>query len=345
VAEIIHPFTLQLRNVGRDADDEWEQIEPAHIVFWESEAHLLRTHTYEHDGCSVTVNIDWKPIARRHRQDFALLVPLRIGKPPAPNWSQKLSRPLRLRANARVEGKNKLSEYPWYSGFFVELAVYETFLKSNLALPGVANFYTLTIHGASVRSPLEPRLSGYSFDFWSIESLRGNWPHARRIPLQQVVDWYSALRIGPKQRADSGIERAIFAVYHLCRLDSQIDSILWLFHGIEALLSTRIGENLSGIVRRVSMLLDLNPKQRAHLNKKLRELYDLRSAFVHGGYEVPHPMRSEVVDRRLDDDYAKLVNANHFGFALLCSVLQVLAEKNIIELAFEERLVATTKTP
>lgn len=345
MGDVLHPFKLQLRHIGRSDDDEWEQIEPAHVDFWESESHLLASHSYQHDGCSITVHIDWRPLACRYRDKHLLLTPLRQGQPHDPEWYEKVSKPLRLKATANVTGENDLCKYGWYPEFFVELAVYESFFKANLALPGVAEFYTLAIHGASDRTPLEPRLSAYNFDFRWVESLRGKWPQLKRLPLQQVSDWYSALEIGPKQKADSSIERAVFALYHLCRLDGQIDSLLWLFHGLEALLSTKVGENLSGMIRRISLLLNLDLKQQSQLNKKLRELYDLRSSFVHGGYGVPHPMRSEVVDRRLDDDYSKLIEANEFGFAVLCALLQSLAEKGIVSVAFEERLAATVKAP
>lgn len=112
---------------------------------------------------------------------------------------------------------------------------------------------------------------------------------------------------------------------------------------MESLLSTKVGENFSGIVRRASALLELDAKQKSYLQKILRRLYDLRSAFVHGGYEVPHPLHREPIDPRLDDDYSELLNLSIEGFSILGALLQALIVKRIPIVAFEERIVAADR--
>ncbi len=326
-------------------DDEWELIEPAHIDFWTQDSLLIARRSFLHNGCEIFVTIDWRPIGRRYKQHFDLLQPVRRGKATNDNWYRKVFRPVRLKAKVRIEGKNEVSGYAWYPGFFLEMAIYEAFAIANLALPGCAEFYTLSIQGGSQNQTLEPKLSAFGFDFWWVESIRGHWPTLRCIPLNRVVQWFDALSTGHKQKADTGTERALFVLYHLCKLDDGIESVIWLFHGLEAVLGTRVGENLSGLLRRISMLLDPSPKQLAYLKKRLKELYDLRSAFVHGGYGVTHPIHSEVVDRRLDDDVEKLMSANAFGFGLLVAVLQAMICNDLLELTFEEKLIGKQLSP
>jgi hypothetical protein len=79
-------------------------------------------------------------------------------------------------------------------------------------------------------------------------------------------------------------------------------------------------------------------KQFAILKKRLRELYDLRSAFVHGGLEIGHPIHSEVIDNRLDVQYGPLLNANQFGFSLLLSSIQDTIGRHWVEPRFTETL-------
>ena len=61
-------------------------------------------------------------------------------------------------------------------------------------------------------------------------------------------------------------------------------------------------------------------------------------------YEAPHPLHREPIDRRLDDDYMKMLTLSMEGFAILGALLQALIEKKIPIVAFEERIVAASST-
>jgi hypothetical protein len=266
---------------------------------------------------------------------------VREGKPDK-SWYEKTSTLLEVKTKIEVTGKNKTSEYPWYPTFFLETFIYEIFLIVNLAVPGAGNFYTLTISGEDVSHPSKVQLSAFSFENGLVETLDGAWPALQILPIKEVSDWFDALNIGYKQRAETPIEKVLYVLLHMARRDVEIESFIWLFHALEALVSTKVGESISGLVRRLSMLLELQPVQQKHLNKKLRELYDLRSSFVHGGYAVLHPNASEVVDRSLDKHQSDLYEYAQFGASLLIVTVQQLIKKKIIDLQFTEHLRATT---
>jgi len=98
--------------------------------------------------------------------------------------------------------------------------------------------------------------------------------------------------------------------------------VIWLFYAFESLLQTKAGENFSSIVRRLCLLLKTNKQQSELLKKKMRTLYDIRSAIVHGGFEVTHPMHNELLDERVDDTFGKLLDATDYGHAILLASIQ-----------------------
>jgi len=332
-------FNLLFRHFGRDTDEEWEVIEPYFAEYWKSAVEPLRSKTYDHNGCSIKVTVDWSPYVRRIIHYHNIMGPVRKGQTNNEEWYAKINRPLRLKATCILTGSNKLSEYTWYPEFFLEYYLYEIFAISNLACPGAADFYGLTIESKTTKSTDRPRLSAFYFDEWMIESVRGRQPCARMLNPEAVARWFSAVNPDVTQKADNATQRAIFALYHLCKSDGHIDFVLWLFNALETLLSTRVGENFTGLVRRVALVLELNAAESKAMSKRLRKLYDLRSAFVHGGYDVPHPIHSEPIDERISEQYENVLQLSTYGFILFASLLQRMIETNRTVFVFEENLV------
>ncbi|MEM5432518.1 hypothetical protein [Cupriavidus oxalaticus] len=333
---------LEFKRVGRDGEEHYETIDPLIEGFWHKAPSALNQREYKHNGCTIRVDINWQRLANRIRRDNELLRPVRTGARSDNDWFRKISRPLKLQAEVTVSGTNDTASYQWYPAFFVEMFVHEVFLIANLAVPGSANFYTLSIAGAEERHPTEMGLSAFVFENGWVDSLNGEWPRFQTIPREEVCEWFRALEIGYKQRADTGIEKALYVLLHIAKDNTRIDSITWIFHGLEALVSTRVGESVSGLVRRLGEILEMDATMQKNLNKRLRQLYDLRSSFVHGGYAVPHPIASEVIDRSLDGHMRNLYELNQFGAALLIATLQALIKKRIVKLEFHEQIMATT---
>lgn len=327
------------RSLGRPSDEEWELVEPASIDFWNRALPSLRERTFEHEAVHVQICLDWTPYARRLQKYHGLLAPVRRGEKNDPNWFTKISRSLRLRADCSIQGQNRLTDYSWYPEFFVKYYLYEIFLCANLACPGSADFFGFSIQGEKGKSTEKIGLSAYYFDEWMIGSIRGHLPKVMMIEPAEVASWMKAVNPSVTQRADSGTQRALFAIYHMCHSDGHIDFVVWLFTALESLLSTKVGENFSGMVRRASMVLGLDHADRKRLSSRLRKLYDLRSSFVHGGYAVAHPLHYETIDRRLDSDYMEILELSTYGFAVLAAILQAMIVGKRASLVFEERIV------
>jgi hypothetical protein len=342
----VHELPFSFSRVGRSTEEERERVAPAHFDFWENEVKFLRQFTYEHDGCSALVTLDWDPYISRLKVDEAILAPLYTGGTVDMAAFNKLPKLTICSARVEISGKNDLSERAWYPRHFLELALYDSFICANLALPGVLDLFGAKIPASSKNNlPTDLNLSSYNFEFWWVESLRGKFPKLRRLPLKQVREWYALTGIGGRSRAQNGLERAVFCLFHLCRSNNYVDGLIWVFHALEALLETRVGENLSGMLRRISLLIELTDRDRKSLKKHLRRAYDIRSAFVHGGYEIPHPIHSEVIDPEIGKAYGEGLDLQQFGMSLILSLLQQLAHLRASKYHFREVFVPHVGAP
>lgn len=329
-------YSLEFKNFNRNMEEHHKIVEPAIENFWIKASKIFRQRDYSHNGCIITIEIDWRRIANRIRRDNDLLRQVRDGTSRDNKWFHKISRLSKIKAKAKTNNNNEISHHQWYPSFFLETFIHEFFLIANLSTPGSANFYSLSINSESESRTTEVRLSSFFFENGWIDSLDGGWPTLEILPIEDVREWFEAINIGYKQRASTGIEKALYVLLHMAKDETRIDSVIWIFNGLEALVSTRVGESVSGLVRRLGMILELDLPTQKKLNKELRSLYDLRSSFVHGGYAVPHPIHSEVIDRGLDDDALRLYQLHQFGASLLVSTIQALIKKRIVGLQFDD---------
>lgn len=332
-----HTFSVSIR-VGRDFED-WEEIDKAHADFWKEASTAFSRRSYNHDQYIIDIHMNWHPLVRAYRRNYGAVPILQKGKR---EESRRRWQPTsRVTATISVDGKGGLYHHKdYYACYFLQTFIYEVFIMANLSCPAAANFYNLSISNQDRLNRFRSTLDSTYFDTGWTASLEGKWPKIAQLPLKKVVRWFSAFHMGHKQKADSPTERAIFVLYHLCsRGRSGVDAIIWLTHGLEALLRTRVGENISGVVRRAAMVLKADRKQQSDLNKEIRGLYDLRSAFVHGNYNIVHPLGNEVLDSRLDEESLKILDVMGFGFRLFVALLQAMIADEISEFAFEEKFV------
>ena len=182
-------------------------------------------------------------------------------------------------------------------------------------------------------------MSEYLFDLAFLGSYEGKWPAPKNLDLDKTIAWYRSVRAGLNQIPENRAQKVLFALMHIAKTDLSLATIIWLFYALETLYDTQPGENRRALAHRIGLVLSPDDKQRAFLKKELRELYDIRSSFAHGGREVAHPMNNEAVDGRVSDEYRTLMNASEFGFAVVLTSIQRLIETGRPSFAFEESLV------
>ena len=92
------------------------------------------------------------------------------------------------------------------------------------------------------------------------------------LPLEQILGWYRSVRNTTLQIPSNPMERVLYALLHMSKLEASPAAVIWLFYALESLLQTRSGENFNSLVGRLCLLLNANDKNAAILRKKIRSL-------------------------------------------------------------------------
>ncbi|MCH8492738.1 MAG: hypothetical protein LAT53_05835 [Idiomarina sp.] len=309
--------------------DEMYKLE---ISLWSEIIANYSSRSYNHEGILAKVEADWSSVrehlsaAQNTNKEFHRLLKEK-GEVAWAIYDSSLENP-KVQVLVTLEGNNDLSKHKWYPVFFVEKYIYDTFFIANLALPGSCEFLNVRFPSERGVSTERYGLSSCFFEMALHDFFDNKDTSIQLLPLGLVADWYENLGLGVRQKADSSIEKAIFSLLHICKSDGDETSIIWIFHALEAIYGTRVGEGFSNIIDRMAILLELNSKQKASSKKKLRRMYDFRSSLVHGGYEVHHPLRNEVLDKRLNDDYLRTYDLIQYGFNVIVASLQKLIERD-----------------
>lgn len=247
-------------------------------------------------------------------------------------------------AKVILTGSNRLVNNPWYPRFFVERYLYDLFLLMNLSTPGTGDFLNIIFMNNGGEEDERLNLSSYFFEQYLYRSCTKRAIGNCTIPFMEVLEWYKGLGIGIKQKSDKKIEKALFSVLSISKSELSVATVIWIFHALEAIYGTRVGESFTNLIGRISLLLELSEENKKNVKKKLRELYDIRSSFVHGGYQVLHPLINEAIDKKLEDDQWKLICLCQDGIEIIIESLQKMISRGWHELVVTENLYGLPAT-
>jgi len=210
----------------------------------------------------------------------------------------------------------------------------DVFLISNLAVPGLVNFYNAKlIFKKDEKESL--KLSSFYFEKSLENQFLPKVPFTKVYSVEQANSWYKHLDTGTVLIADSPIQKALYSLLHICKMDADISMVPWIFHALEAIYGTNAGRGFNDLSTRINFLLNIEERERKRLKSNLRNLNNLRSAFVHGGYRVSHPLEEDV-----SDDIFQLTE---FGVVLIISSLQQMMHNRWFGLQAIESFIGVTK--
>lgn len=220
----------------------------------------------------------------------------------------------------------------------------DLFLIANLASPGCFNLYRSYIRDTTkdpAKDPLAQTdldLSEHVFETAWHEARTFEWLKVDFIPFDTVAAWCERLELNGKSAATTDVERALFSLLHLGRASFMDPSaVLWLASALESLFDTPSGSSFSFLCHRIALLLGLSKEELAELRRRMRQFYDIRNAFVHGGARILHPLaddRDAVVQAEVSD----LLATTNFAAGVLIGSVQELIRRNWRGLAFHEQV-------
>lgn len=306
----------------------WEHVDAVDLAVWRKAVWLLHTRRYTHQGCDIEVSANWRPALSQleiHAEiNKTYHQKLSRGEPIGDLFSGLLKKNDSVEIHVKISDENKFNSYRWYPIFFAEKYLYDFFCIMNLSVPGSCDFLNLQHLKDEKTSGRRLHLSSYNFEEAHYQALEEQSPYAKEIDIESVLSWYDGLGLGVKQIAETPIEKSLFSMLHFCKLDGDLVSVMWIFHALESIYSTRVGEGFSNLVSRISLLLKLDDEATKEMKKNLRELYDHRSSIIHGGYKVHYPMDWSAVDEKIDANLSKNYRLLQFGFDLILASIQAL---------------------
>lgn len=318
--------TFRIGSYGRSTTDEgWEKLDPEHIGIWQSVLSFFNARTLKLQNCTIAIEADWQPILQKQEEHYEVMKRLQQGTTGEAELRSILQRfPERnteIEITANVLGEDVSDEAATnLATNAIESYLYDFFAILNVSAPGCCDFHRGQLVGGSFERDIP--LSGFYFDIAVLGTLEKDWQQIRTLPLSQTVRWYDSVRSGIRQIPQNPMERAIFALLHISKLDTDPMIVIWLFYAFESLFQTKAGENFSSLVQRITLLFNLSDAQSKTVRREFRELYNTRSAIVHGGFEIAHPMGNEVLDKAIDDNYLRISEPAEFGMALLLAAIQ-----------------------
>jgi hypothetical protein len=152
----------------------------------------------------------------------------------------------------------------------------------------------------------------------------------------QVWDWLSTLRGIRRLTAESPAERALFCLLHIAaNIGVGPEDLIWLAHGLEAIYGGP-SPPLEILRGRVAGFLKLPEDSLSMLKKGLRRFYDLRNAFSHGGFRIPHIISNELLDPEIEKQREEIIESCDLVRRLVVSTLQEFARADLRCLRFQE---------
>ncbi|KPW97460.1 Uncharacterized protein ALO79_01695 [Pseudomonas syringae pv. castaneae] len=227
--------TVRSSGWGRlDEHEQREEVKSGDMKLFRQAISVIGPWYYMHGDVKVKVECDFSPFFEVYKTNTESLNVVELSRNLSIEKIESALFPkLEFVVKVTLESGENLGRQQWYVGYFVEQFLYDVFFVLNIARPGVCDFLGVRID-AGRGSVTELRLSADCFESGFRSFLAGDSLFAPRIlPLSSVFYWYKKLDVGVGQRAESGVEKAIFSVLHIC-CGTDVDAvwIIWAFHAL-----------------------------------------------------------------------------------------------------------------
>jgi hypothetical protein len=314
------------------------------VLHWTDLAKSLAEQNYEYQKKQYILSANWESMVAAQKQHLAFCREIESylrdrTTPPNKTWDllpeQKIKILIEVKSNEVIN-----DDIRDYSQDYAISYLYDFFLIASLSYPSSVDFYhaELTMNDAkqfeSQREAIS--LSGDEFGVWLTENDVSDWLKPKRLDVAATARWYFAHMDGRSQIARTGVQKALFALWHLSKLQISPLAIIWIFYALESLFKTNVGNNRNDLKNRIALLLELNLAESAKLSKLLRKIYEVRSSVVHGGMDIVHPMNNEVFDRNVDKEIFSILEISKIGFSILARCIQKIAENGWTDYEFEQ---------
>jgi hypothetical protein len=336
------PENVYTIRIGSATGDEVFD-EDSCVQTWDQVAEVIPEFSFQIDNKQVRLIIDWGRAAEYARIRTRRTVGAYLSGT-MPEWPPDFSEDLPRDSDYGSDPDLVLScavqtsadlEFHWAVNH-IEYFLYQAFLALNLSSPGCFDLWDTSIHKSDTNETERFQLSSFTLGQGFESSRKQGWPGISPTPLQETWDWLQELMKEPHLIAQTRTERALFALLHFCKNvgSNPPDPTLltWLAHALEAIFDTPEMGITKSLRDRIFLVLGKPATHSNKVKKLINSFYQLRSAFVHGELEIPHPLGS----REGEHLGSTILDASYFAISVILASLQLLIRSNWSEFEFTE---------
>nr|WP_276519772.1 HEPN domain-containing protein [Bacillus infantis] len=207
----------------------------------------------------------------------------------------------------------------------------------NISTPGSFNCYSRHLY--SLGSIDIYNYSSSTIESAWIESINFGWPTIKRLDLSDVWIWIQQLKLTGRQIAFNSTDSSLFSILNICREENvNPTQLIWVSSALEGLYDTPKGQISKTLVDRIILFLGVPENGKRKFKKRIRELYDLRSRFVHGELEVAHPVYKLNPLENINEYEGILISNIDFGVSIIIATLQKMIEMKWTKIKFYEQI-------
>lgn len=231
----------------------------------------------------------------------------------------------------------RLRHFKRYKSTYIEIFLQDIFLAANIASPGSFNLDRAKIENTNYLL----NSSNDLFEDCFVQYIDFKWPRIEHLSFNKTWEWLKKVKAPLSLVGDNNIKSSLFALLWACQ-DSGADTnkTVWIVHMLESLYSTPPALSKNFLRERMSSLLEINPSKIKTLRKSIDSIYNIRNSFVHGGYNVCHPLSFEFdhKEKNYNKDIKNIFQANKIGLSLILSTFQKYILKNARGISYSETL-------
>jgi len=331
-------FKLNLKLRVRTVSETNSAISNSYLKIWKTIQKDFSEINFEVDDTKFLVKINWQPVL-----DF---IKYYLKYNISTNEYFKLSDKEKEKFYKKIKNlKNKVITECMISAennvghlnHYLEIFLYNFFLIINLSVPGACNIKIELID--ENRFP-EIIFNGEIFERAWVKSLDVGWPEIKSIPIKKTWDWFSKQKIMFKVIGKSRLENSLFALLNIAYQYDNLDlsTVMWLAHSLESLFDTPRGSISSTLRNRILKALEFPAISKKKIKKEINKFYNLRSRFVHGDFNISHPVKNDLLNKDIITNWMNVGDSCDFGLSIVLATLQKMIENNSYKINFKEEI-------
>ncbi|WP_079480600.1 hypothetical protein [Halobacillus salinus] len=340
---VIHETTISLPVMSRVHVD-FETIDKDFFDILEEIPNVFSNFQFQTSNGTIYIEIDWETYVEQRKLCFKHYRSTShfIGKgtqkePTSKPYKEIVELPVKMDFEESILKSVREDIREKHVYHYLEHILSNLFMAINLSAPGSISFYNNELRKSKeIRFIYE--YTGELLESAYVESLDLEWPIINKIPLIDTWNWLQSLNSGVAQVAKTQTEKALLSLLTICKGQGfSPTDLIWITLSLESLYETPKAQISKLLLDRISLFLDIPIENKRKHIKMIRDLYDVRSRFVHGELNIVHPNLNDILDERLLEELDIIITNTEVGLCIIISTLQKMIKNNWTSIHFEEK--------